>query len=114
MIAVYELSTGDVLRYVMCPRDDYDLNVEEGQSCIEVAAPLHTHARVVDGQLVDAPVVPVARTYGMERAAAYPNIGDQLDAIWKVLGQLDRAALPPEAVIVLDQVAAVKAQYPKP
>lgn len=51
--------------------------------------------------------------YGELRKAAYPPIGDQLDVLWKVLGQ-DPSGLPPEAQALLAKVQAVKAQYPKP
>lgn len=114
MIAVYELMTGNILRYVTCPREDYDINVGEGESCIEVGAPTHVHARVIDGRIMETPVAEPEISYAQSRRANYPPVGDQLDAIWKALAQLDRVALPAEAVGVLDQVTAVKAQYPKP
>jgi hypothetical protein len=44
-------------------------------------------------------------TYAELRAAAYPAIGDQLDALWK---GGDAAAE------MLAKIQAVKAQYPKP
>jgi hypothetical protein len=40
-----------------------------------------------------------------QRAAAYPSIGDQLDAIWKGGPAFDQ---------MQQQVLAVKTQYPKP
>jgi len=43
--------------------------------------------------------------YQRQRAAEYPSIGDQLDALWK--GGDAAAAM-------LAQVQAVKAKYPKP
>ncbi|NSX14946.1 hypothetical protein HTY52_12760 [Cupriavidus taiwanensis] len=46
------------------------------------------------------------------RRAEYPNIGDQLDAVWKALGALPASALPPETRAMLEQVQAVKARYP--
>jgi hypothetical protein len=46
-----------------------------------------------------------ATQYRRDRAAAYPPIGDQLDALWK---GGDAAAE------MLAQVQAVKAAYPKP
>ena len=46
-----------------------------------------------------------ATPYRQLRAAAYPPIGDQLDALWK--GGADEAAM-------LEAVLAVKAKYPKP
>jgi hypothetical protein len=46
-----------------------------------------------------------ATEYQRQRAAEYPPIGDQLDALWK--GGDAAAAM-------LAQVQAVKAKYPKP
>jgi hypothetical protein len=43
--------------------------------------------------------------YQRQRAAEYPPIGDQLDALWKG-GEV--------AAAMLAQVQAVKAKYPKP
>ena len=47
----------------------------------------------------------MALEYQRQRAAEYPSIGDQLDALWK---GGDAAAE------MLAQVQAVKAKYPKP
>jgi hypothetical protein len=48
----------------------------------------------------------LARTkYQRDRAAEYPSIGDQLDALWKG---------GDAATAMLAQVQAVKAKYPKP
>jgi hypothetical protein len=46
-----------------------------------------------------------AKQYQRDRAAAYPSIGDQLDALWKG-GDAAQA--------MLEQVMAVKTRYPKP
>lgn len=46
-----------------------------------------------------------AQAYARSRAAEYPAIGDQLDALWKG-GDAAQA--------MLEQVQAVKAKYPKP
>ena len=56
----------------------------------------------VDPALVDAWIDPNA--YKQQRAAEYPPIGDQLDALWK---GGDAAAE------MLAKVQAVKAKYPK-
>lgn len=49
------------------------------------------------------------------REAAYPEVGDQLDAIWKIVDALvDRKPLPADALAVRAAVARVKATYPKP
>lgn len=47
---------------------------------------------------------PAAPTYQQLRAAAYPAIGDQLDALWKG-GEAEAA--------MLKKILAVKAEYPK-
>ena len=46
-----------------------------------------------------------AQAYARSRAAEYPPIGDQLDALWKG---------GDAATEMLAKVQAVKAQYPKP
>ena len=50
-------------------------------------------------------LIPIPYNYVTLRAAAYPPIGDQLDAIWK--GGSAEAAM-------LEAILAVKAKYPKP
>ncbi|MCC7304774.1 MAG: hypothetical protein IT558_00785 [Alphaproteobacteria bacterium] len=51
-----------------------------------------------------------------KRRAEYPDIGDQLDALWKQLNQdrLDGKPLIQEADDRLNEILAVKAKYPKP
>lgn len=49
-----------------------------------------------------------------ERSAAYPSIGDQLDAIAKGFAALTPESLPQETRDWLAQLAAVKAAHPKP
>ena len=54
----------------------------------------------------DAKNIELAKTqYQRDRAAEYPPIGDQLDALWKG---------GDAATVMLAQVQAVKAKYPKP
>ena len=47
-----------------------------------------------------------------KRRDEYPDIGDQLDAIWKAFGQMDPDDVPEPARAMLAQVQAVKAKYP--
>lgn len=51
-----------------------------------------------------------------QRAAAYPPIGDQLDAIWKALDALSDQALnwPQETADMLAAIKAVKRENPLP
>lgn len=46
------------------------------------------------------------------RRAEYPDIGDQLDAIWKALAL--NPDLPPDTADMLKRVQQVKDKYPKP
>ena len=51
------------------------------------------------------------------RAAEYPPVGDQLDAIWKALNSMQLQGvfdLPTDTDLVRNQWLAVKAKYPKP
>lgn len=48
------------------------------------------------------------------RAASYPSIGDQLDALWKLYNALATGTpTPADALAVRDAVAAVKEKYKK-
>lgn len=49
--------------------------------------------------------------YRQQRAMAYPPIGEQLDAIWKALGEIKAAGvnLGPAADEMLSRVNAIKA-----
>ena len=50
--------------------------------------------------------------YRKQRAAAYPSVEDQLDAIWKWINAFG-AHPSPEAAAMLDRVKAVKMRFPK-
>jgi len=58
-----------------------------------------------EGNTPEPADIPPAPTYQELRAAAYPPITDQLDAIWK--GGDAHAAM-------LETILAVKSEYPKP
>lgn len=51
---------------------------------------------------------------GPLRQKAYPAGGDQLDALWKIVGALlEGKTPPPDALQVKAAIDAVKAKYPK-
>lgn len=114
MIAFFDKLTGEVRRYVTCPDSEIIYNLGAGEDYVTVADVLAGPARVVDGQIELIPVAPVEPTYEELRRAAYPPIGDQLDAFWKTMAKLDPALLDPETLAMLNQIQAVKAQYPEP
>jgi hypothetical protein len=47
-----------------------------------------------------------------ERAAAYPSVGEQLDAIWKFIEQ-SGVAMPVQTAEMLERIKAVKERFPK-
>lgn len=53
--------------------------------------------------------------YRVRRRSEYPAAGDQLDAVYKMAAALHDAGvqLPQDTIDWLEQVAAVKAKYPK-
>lgn len=85
-------------------------------------AALTPKTRLVDTGFGAPEEVPIAKEeivrpdnpdYYAQRRDAYPAIGDQLDAIWKGVASLGLTPTP-EIQQVLQQIQAVKAQYPKP
>lgn len=48
--------------------------------------------------------------YSEARRESYPPIGDQLDAIWKLL---QTQQLTGDARVMLEKIAGVKARFPK-
>jgi hypothetical protein len=65
---------------------------------------------LLDGTIVYTPKPIPVPGYQELRRREYPAVGDQLDALWKML-------VPPvgsEAETILASINAVKAKYPKP
>ena len=58
-----------------------------------------------EGNTPEPADTPPAPTYQELRAAAYPSVGNQLDAMWKG-GEAEAA--------MLEAILAVKAEFPKP
>jgi len=66
----------------------------------------------VDGKLfLDGEFRTPGLPYSMQRAQAYPAIGDQLDALWKLIGTA--TDLPAETRDMLTKIQEVKNAYPK-
>lgn len=104
---------------------DADGVVVGAASCTEAtlhlnAGPLGTTrhfgvARPYQQRLVDGILTPYSppKPYWEQRKEAYPEIGDQLDAIWKVLAALPDEALTSEAQQLLASIQKVKTDIPK-
>lgn len=100
---VYDKCSGQVLSHLNCSADDLLLNVGPGQAFI--VGHIDAADRIENGAVIPGGAVPpVAPGYSETRAAAYPAITDQLDAIWK--GGLAMAAMR-------ERIADVKKQFPK-
>lgn len=52
--------------------------------------------------------------YRLKRQNEYPDIRDQLDALWSIVMELSKGNIPSEAQDVANAIAAVKLKYPKP
>lgn len=58
--------------------------------------------------------IEIEADYATARRAAYPDVGDQLDAIHKLLASIiNREPLPEDALKVHQQVMRIKAAYPQ-
>ena len=70
----------------------------------------------VDSEPTEVVETDVSEHYANLRAGAYPDVGDQLDAIWKELNyrRLSGEKLTQDADDMLQRVLSVKAKYPKP
>ena len=76
---------------------------------------------IIDGKTVEVvteddprqPTPPPAPTYVDYRQMGYPSIGDQLDAIWKVLESTNLINSNPDVKAIYDRVKQVKTTYPK-
>lgn len=60
--------------------------------------------------------IKVPGDYRQARRAAYPDLAEQLDAVWKTLGALQASGveLAPATQEMLDGIRGVKARFPKP
>lgn len=70
-----------------------------------------TKWRFDDGEFVDTGEPWHTPTYAHLRQAEYPPIGDQLDALWKIVASLGTVMTP--ARDILAQIQEVKNKYPK-
>lgn len=52
-------------------------------------------------------------SYQDYRRMAYPNVGDQLDTLWRLVMATPAYAQDPEAQAMYASIQAVKQQYPK-
>jgi len=52
--------------------------------------------------------------YVQRRRDDYPGLGDQLDALWRTIAKLPAKSVAPETRVMLEQIQAIKATYPKP
>ncbi len=55
-----------------------------------------------------------ATKYGEDRRANYPALGDQLDALWKIIRNNPNILVPDEAQAIDNQIQQIKSNFPKP
>ena len=106
---------GNILRTGQCPAEQLALQAGYGEWVIEdIAGDTNdTHHRIEGGKRVEFTPPPAPPpSIQAQRARAYPPVGDQLDAIWKIIRAVN-APPPAEATAVADAVLAVKTQFTK-
>lgn len=60
------------------------------------------------------PKVSLPQDHGRVRAGKYPDVGDQLDALWKGFAAMAEGKEPPgDSMAMLEQIRAVKERFPK-
>jgi len=103
----YKDKTGNVCAFELDgSQDDY---IKPGMIAMTAAE--------VDAHLNPKPTAKeIANEYKIKRAQEYPPVGDQLDVLWKQLGQLrlsGKLDLIQDADDMLDEILAVKKKYKK-
>lgn len=107
-------TSGNILRTGQCPRSELALQAGLGEFAMEGVAN-DALQRIESGKVVDrAPDPPREIGYAEQRFRAYPDVRDQLDAIWKALANLPSDSLPAETQAMLNDIVAVKQRFRKP
>ena len=106
------------LRHLM-PLGGYATD-EKGKIIVGEDGKKHGYKVPTKKQLTDAEAAVKAafktEEYKEKRIAEYPDVGDQLDAIWKEINRqrLSGVNIVSDADSVLGKILAVKKKYPKP
>ena len=108
MFITYNKSTGQIY----CAAESNDPCVPDGYATVEYAGsfadfPAHpAFCRFVNGAVLHAPEIEAgfAPDYATRRAAEYPPLVEQLDALWKGGSSLEE---------MREHILGVKAKYPK-
>lgn len=109
---VYNLVTGEILYFGECQDHMIGKQGPIGYASIEGLPPEGCNWIDVDAKkFVMKSFDPLPESYQLQRARAYPSVGDQLDVLWR---EMQALPLTKEANAMLKQIQAVKAEYPKP
>lgn len=102
---VYDLNTGQIKRWGQVPENVFEQQAGIGEGVIEGSFD-HKSVRIVGGIPVKAmPAPPRVPDYREQRAAAYPSLVDQIEAIMKGDAALEDMRA---------RVQAVRDRFPKP
>lgn len=102
---------GNILRAGICPKSVFADQAHKGETAREDTwdGTDDRKHRIVDGERVEfTPEPPAPLSFVVQRAIAYPPIGDQLDALWHAM---DVGVLPMVPAFY-DSIKAVKDSLP--
>lgn len=103
--------TADLMRQQMGGGDIEVVLISEQRADSIMQALLECDVKIDSkGNIVEQRKRDVGVSYREHRSAAYPAIGDQLDAIWKAIAGGDMT----EAEKMMEKIQSVKLAHPKP
>lgn len=108
---VYDPRTGKILRSGDCQEHMIARQANTGESVLPVAS--NPETQWVDLEtltLINVAPAVFEPDYRLKRAREYPDIGDQLDVLWR---EMQALPLTQEADAMLKRIQAVKAKHPK-
>jgi hypothetical protein len=101
---------GVVIRTGHAPQEDHELQVQPGERLFKGDADLGQIVHAASGLICDPPAPPAPPlSIRQQRAAHYPAIADQLDALWHAMD----TGLLPRVPGFYDEILAVKNAIPK-
>ena len=109
---VFDPRTGKILRSGSCQDHMVSMQARPGESVLPITSDPRSQSidlksmKAVNVTIDDIPTP----NYRMLRQREYPEVGEQLDVLWR---EMQALPLTQEADAMLKRIQAVKAKYPK-